>query len=212
MVTFAQLKMYFNDTFARAFGYPHHTLWTIADLESRLESICELLLANDSRPNRLDRILQDLASMGDIASSATSVAIQAIQGDVFEQASKVFHNAKQTLAMDDQRQYSWSDGRCTWVKIAHSTINECRNDDILTYDYRRGKTTTSYSVIITCLAECTEGLVMTLSISSTVNGKNIRMPLGQYSTSQDYSKPVQESFRRELENLLLAIYRERKLM
>jgi hypothetical protein len=218
------LKTHFNDTFDRAFGYPYHPLWTVADLESRLESIRELLIASDLRPNRLDLILQDLASLDDTASSPTSFPIRTIPGDVFEQASKVFHDAKQTLTKDGQHQYScsdgsctwvkysWSDGSCTWVKMAHSTINECRNDDILTYDYQRGKTTRSYSVIITCLAECSEGLVMTLSISSTVNGKNIRMPLGQYSTGQNYSKPVQENFRRELENLLLAIYKERKSM
>ena len=211
-VTLSQLKTYFNDTFDRAFGYPHHPLWTVADLESRLESIRELLLASDSGPNGLDSILQKLTSMEDTPRSLAAVSVRNAEDDAFEKASKAFQEAKQALTTDGQHQYSWSDGRCIWVKIAQSTINERRNDDILMYDYRRGKTSTSFSVIITCLAEYSEGLVMTLSISSSANGKNIRMPIGQFPIGQDYSKPVQENFRRELENLLLAIYKERKSM
>ena len=208
----SQLKTFFNDTFDRAFGYPYHPLWTVVDLESRLESIRELLIASDTRPNGLDEILQELASMEDTPPSLAAVSARNAEDVAFEKASKAFHDAKHALTTDDQHQYSWSDGRCTWMKIAHSTINERRNDDILTYDYRRGKTSTSYSVIITCLAEYSEGLVMTLSISSSVNGKNIRMPLGQYPIGQDYSKPIQENFRRGLEYLLLAIFKERRPM
>jgi hypothetical protein len=52
--------------------------------------------------------------------------------------------------------------------------------------------------------------VITLSISSNVNGKTIQMPIGQYSTAQDYATNVQENFITELTNMLLAIYKERK--
>jgi hypothetical protein len=55
-----------------------------------------------------------------------------------------------------------------------------------------------------------EGRVMTLFISSNVNGKTIQMPIGQYSTAQDYITIVQENFKTELMNMLLAIYKQRK--
>jgi hypothetical protein len=55
-----------------------------------------------------------------------------------------------------------------------------------------------------------EGRVMTLFISSNVNGKTIQVPIGQYSTSRDYTITVQENFKTELTNLLLAIYNEQK--
>jgi hypothetical protein len=128
-----------------------------------------------------------------------------------EKASKVFCQAKKHFLENRQDQYQWSDGRCTWVHSPHSSINECRNDDVLTYYSFRGRTTTSYSVIITCLASSSEGeRVMTLSISSNVNGKTIQVPIGQYSTAQDYAADLKENFITELTNMLLAIYKERK--
>ncbi len=48
------------------------------------------------------------------------------------------------------------------------------------------------------------------SISSNVNGKTIRTPIGQYSTAKDYVTNAQENFRTELPNLILAVYKERK--
>jgi hypothetical protein len=128
-----------------------------------------------------------------------------------EKASKAFCQAKKHFLENRQDQYQWSDGHCTWVHSPHSSINECRNDDVLTYTLFRGGTTTSYSVIITCLARSSEeGRVMTLFISSNVNGKTIQVPIGQYSTAQDYAIIVQENFATELMNMLLVIYKERK--
>ncbi|CAF1177851.1 unnamed protein product [Rotaria magnacalcarata] len=84
-------------------------------------------------------------------------------------------------------------------------MNEYRHDDILTYYWRNQ----SYSIIIICLASINdEGRVITLSIGSTVHGKMIRIPLGQYSIAQDYLTKLQENFSTELKNLLLLIYNE----
>jgi hypothetical protein len=204
-----QLKMYLMDTFDCAFGYPHHHPWTINDLECRLKSILQLLKPIEPKLNTIDGILQELISISDSLPIPPITANDA-QRDAFEKASEAFYQAKKHFLENGQNQYEWSDGRCTWVHSPHSSINEYRNDDVLTYHFLRGRTTTSFSVIITCLASChEEGSVMTLSISSNVNGKTIRMPIGQYSTAQDFTN-VQENFKTELKNLLLAIYKERK--
>jgi len=205
-----QLKMYLMDTFDRAFGYPHYHPWTINDLECRLKSILQLLKPIESELNTIDSIFQKLISISD-SLPTPPIAANDAQGRAFEKASKAFFQAKKHFLENGQNQYGWSDGRCTWVHSPHSSINECRNDDVLTYYSLRGRMTTSYSVIITCLANCSEeGRVMTLSISSNVNGKTIQMPIGQYSIAQDYAASAQENFKKELTNLLLAVYRERK--
>ncbi|CAF3919413.1 unnamed protein product [Rotaria sp. Silwood1] len=204
-----QLKMYLMDTFDCAFGYPNHHPWTINDLECRLESIHQLLIPNVPQLTTISAIFQELASISN-ASPIPPITINDTQRYAFEKASKAFCQAKEYFLQDGQNQFEWSDGNCTWVYSPHSSINECRNDDVLTYHSFRGRTTITYSVIITCLASSIEGVVMALSISSNINGKTIRMPIGQYSTAQDYATDVQENFRTELKNLLLAVYKERK--
>jgi hypothetical protein len=203
-----QLKIYLIDTFDCAFGYPKYHPWTINDLKCRLESISQLLMPNTQEPTTISGIFQELASISNSLPVPT-ITINGAQRNAFEQASKAFCQAKNYFLQDGQNQYEWSDGNCTWVYSPHSSINECRNDDVLTYHSFRGRTTITYSVIITCLASCIEGRVMTLFISSNVNGKTIRMPIGQYSIAQDYATNVQEKFGTELKNLLLAIYKER---
>jgi hypothetical protein len=205
-----QLKRYLMDTFDRAFGYPHHHPWTINDLKCRLESILQLLTPIEPKLNTIDAIFQELILMSG-SLTTPPITVNDAQRNAFEKASKAFCQAKKHFLENRQNQYEWSDGHCTWVHSPHSSINECRNDDVLTYYSFRGRTTTPYSVIVTCLASCSEeGCVITLSISSNVNGKTIQMPIGQYSTAQDYVTNVQENFITELTNMLLAIYKERK--
>ncbi|CAF1018672.1 unnamed protein product [Adineta steineri] len=205
-----QLKMYLMDTFDRAFGYPHHHPWTINDLECRLKSILQLLTPIEPKLDTADGIFQELISISDVV-SIPPIATGNTQRDAFANASEAFYQAKKHFLDNRQNQYEWSDGHCIWVHNPHSSINERHNHDVLTYHFTRGRTTTSYSVIIMCLASCSEeGSVITLSIGSDVNGKTIRIPIGQYSTAQDYIADVQEKFKTELRNLLLAIYNERK--
>ena len=203
-----QLQIYLIDTFDCAFGYPNYHPWTINDLICRLESISQLLTPTTSELTTISGIFQELASISNSLPTPT-ITMNGAQRNAFEQASKAFCQAKNYFLQDGPNQYEWSDGYCTWVYSPHSSINECHNDDVLTYHSFRGRTTITYSVIITCLASCIEGRVMTLSISSNANGKTIRMPIGQYSTAQDYATNVQEKFKTELKNLLLAIYKER---
>ena len=112
---------------------------------------------------------------------------------------------------DDQSPYEWSDGHCTWQESPHSSIDECRNDDVLIYhSFRRGNTI-RYSMIISCWASLTEERrLITFAIGSCANGKMIRIPIGQFPTSQDYANDVRDSFKAELKTLLLAIYKDRK--
>ncbi len=205
-----QLKMYLIDTFDRAFGYPQHHPWTINDLECRLKSILQLLMPSEPKLNTIDGIFQELILISD-SLPTPPITVHDAQRYAFEKASKAFCQAKKHFLENREDQYQWSDGSCTWVHSPHSSINECHNDDVLTYSLVRGRTTTSYSVIITCLARSSEeGRVITLSISSNVNGKTIQVPIGQYSTAQDYATIVQENFITGLTNMLLAIYKERK--
>ncbi|CAF5118354.1 unnamed protein product, partial [Rotaria sp. Silwood1] len=67
------------------------------------------------------------------------------------------------------------------------------------------------SVIITCFTNTNdEGKIITLAIGSTVHGKMIQIPLGQYSIAQNYVKELEQIFDAELKNLLLSIYNEQK--
>ena len=205
-----QLRRYLIDTFDRAFGYPHHHPWTINDLQCRLESILQLLKPIESKLSSIDEIFQELASISDTPLSPPLTTYDAYR-DAFEKASKAFVQAKQHFLNSHQNHYLWFDGHCTWVSNPHSSIKECHNADVLTYQLFQGRKSISYSVIITCWARCSDdGRVMTLCISSDVNGTKIEMPIGQHSTAQDYTNDVQESFLKELTYLLLAIYKERK--
>ena len=143
--------------------------------------------------------------------SAPPLTIHDVEQDAFSKAAKAFSDAKKYFVENEKNQYQWSDGNCTWVHQPHSWINERHNDDVLTYSSFRGRMTTSYSVIITCLARSSEDRrVITLFIGSNVNGKTIEIPIGQYSTTEDYTTIIQENFKTELMNMLSAIYKQRK--
>ena len=204
-----QVTKYLIDTFDRGFVYPYHHPWMIGDLKSRLESIRELLSAKNPMSDTTDTIFQQLASVA----SSTSPSIIAIgkEQNAFHKASEVFSQAKQHFINDGQSPYTWSDGYCAWVNTLHNSINECQHDDVLTYHSFSRNMTTNYSVIISCLASLNNDKdVITLSISSSVNGKMIRLPIGHYSIAQDYGSDVKKIFEIELKNLLLAIIKERK--
>lgn len=204
-----QLKMYLIDTFDRAFGYPSHHPWTINDLQCRLESIHQLLIPIDDKLSTMDSIFKELTSISSVL-PAQPIVINEGQHDAFEVASKAFYEAKKCLSESDPERYEWSNGYCAWTYNFNSSISEGYNNDILIY-YPPRRSSTPYRIIITCWAICSEeGRVMTLSIGSSVYGKTIQMPIGQYSTAQDYTIKAQKSFNRELINLLLAVCKERK--
>ncbi|UJR16960.1 hypothetical protein I4U23_003858 [Adineta vaga] len=205
-----QLKRYLMNTFDRAFGFPSYHPWTIDDLECRLKSILQLLIPTEPKLNTIESIFQELAL---ISNTSSSTNVDNIYRDVFEKTSKAFCQAKQYFIDTEGNQYEWSDGHCGWIYHPQSSINECYNEDILTYHSIRGRTTVSYSIIVKCLANCSEeGRIITFSMSSDVNGRTIEIPIGEYSTAQDYNSNVEENFGRELKNLLLAVYKERKVI
>jgi hypothetical protein len=205
-----QLRRYLIDTFDRAFGYPHYHPWMINDLKCRLESILRLLMPREPKLNTTDGIFQELISISDSIPTPPMIVYDT-QRDAFEKASKVFCQAKKYFLENGKNQYRWSNGHCAWIHNPHSSINERHNDDVLIYRSFRGETIISYSVIITCVARSSdEGRIMTLFISSDVNGKMIEIPIGQYSTAQEYATIAQDSFITELTNLILAIYNEQK--
>ncbi|CAF4297795.1 unnamed protein product [Rotaria socialis] len=196
-----QLKTYLIDTFNRAFGFPEYEPWTIEDLECRIKCISQLFTPSHSNLNTVGDIFRNLipltTSFKMIPTNDHPAAIQ--------NAANAFTQVKQEFLNSNSDQYSWFDGNCTWLNTAQHPMNEYRHDDILTYYWRNQ----NYSIIIICLASINdEGRVITLSIGSTVHGKMIRIPLGQYSVAQDYLTKLQENFSTELKNLLLSIYNE----
>ena len=202
--------MYLTDTFVRAFGYPNQHLWNIGDLKCRLQSIHELIAPSDPMLNSTEAIVKALASVSKVQPPRTIPPNDGRQA-AFQKASQAFCQAKANFENNGSQQYEWSEGNCTWQESPHSSIDECRNDDVLSYCSLQGRTTTINSLIITCWASLTEERsLITLAIGGCANGKMIRMPLGQYSTSQDYTNDVRESFKTELKNLLLAIYTEKQ--
>ena len=206
---FEQLSVYLTDTFDHGFGYPHQHPWTLGDLECRLEAIQELLSPSQSKLNTSDAIFQALASASDSTPPSTTVADGA-RRDILGEVSKAFCEAKQQF-VEDGHQYSWSDGSCSWMESPSVGSNEYRHDDVLTYQSFFRNKSTSYAVIITCWASFgQDGRTMTLSIGSSACGKMIRMPLIQCSTAVDAPLVLREIFKKEVKNVLLAIYKERK--
>ncbi|CAF3736525.1 unnamed protein product [Rotaria sordida] len=201
---FDQLKTYLIDTFNRAFGFPEYEPWTIDDLECRIKSIWELLISDDSKLNTIEDIFQNLFRL---TTSSQLIGTSAYHPTAIQKAADAFSQVKQEFLKSHANQYMWFDGNCTWLNSAQHSMNEYRHDDILTY-YCRNQ---NYSIIITCFTSINdEGRIVTLSIGSTVHGKMIRIPLGQYSIAKDYVTQLQEIFNRELKNLLLSIYNEQK--
>jgi hypothetical protein len=127
--------------------------------------------------------------------------------DIFEIAANAFQNAKRKFS-ESNNKYSWSDGGCLWLDSTQIAMNERRHDDILTF--RDGDGGMTRSIIITCLATLADkGNRITLSISSGVNGKTIRIPIVCCS-SQNVTLYFEEKFSIELNNLLKSIANERK--
>ncbi|CAF1502161.1 unnamed protein product [Rotaria magnacalcarata] len=199
-----QLKTYLIDTFNRAFGFPNYEPWTIEELDCRIESILELLVSSDSKRNTIEDIFQDLL---DLTTSPKLMSTASDHPPAIQKAADAFARVKQKFLKSNEDRYVWHDGYCTWLINKQNSVDEYRHDDILTY-YRRNQ---NYSIITICFASINdEGRVITLSIGSTVQGKMIRIPLGQYSVAQDYVKELQETFNMELRNLLLSIYNKQK--
>lgn len=198
-----QLKTYLIDTFNHAFGYPDYEPWTIQDLECRFKSIRELLEPTNAKLNTIEDIFRSLSSAGQsFQYLSTNDQLNAIQ-----KAAHAFTQVKTDFININKNQYEWFYRTCTWLNTAQHFMNEYRHDDILTY-YCRGQ---QYSVIIIFLTTINDaGRIVTLSIGSTVYGKMIRIPLGQYSIAQDYKTPLQEIFDAELKNLLLLLHHELK--
>ena len=205
-----QLKNYLIDTFNIAFGYPECSPWSIDDLQRRFESIHELLSPRDPRLDTTDTIFRELVSSCHSTTRTSSTATNS-SPDMFQKAAMAFELAKKNFSRLNNDQYSWSDGDCTWVENIETGDNERRHDDILTYDYREGRMSNSFSIIITCIATLTDGgNLITLSIGSTVNGKVCRVPIGRYSRTQNIAADVQKNFSIELNNLMKSIAKERR--
>ncbi|CAF5217159.1 unnamed protein product, partial [Rotaria magnacalcarata] len=169
-----QLKTYLIDTFNRAFGFPEYEPWTIDDLECRIKCISQLFTPSDSNLNTIGDIFRSLIPL----TTSSKLISTSDHPAAIQKAANAFTQVKQELLNSNPDQYSWFDGNCTWLNTAQHPMNEYRHDDILTYYWRNQ----SYSIIIICLASINdEGRVITLSIGSTVHGKMIRIPLGQYS-------------------------------
>ena len=197
--------------FDHAFGYPHHLPWTVGDLECRLEAIHELLSPAHPTLDTPDAIFEGLASLSD-SPSPPSVEASGAQRDILVEASKAFCEAKKYF-MERMRNCSWSDGYCTWIASSSIGPTEYRHDDVLIYQSFTRNKSTSYSVIITCLAELSDDRnAITLSVSSSVNGKTIRIPLAERATTSPSPINIRESFNVEVKNLLLAVYKERRTL
>lgn len=206
----SQLKRYLVDTFNIGFGYPQYQPWTIRDLECRLESIRELLSPRNPRLNTTEVIFKQLASALKTPLPASSTTTNVHQ-DIFQKAAIAFQEAKRKFSNSDD-QYSWSDGSCTWLDSTQTAMNERRHDDILTFNYRDGRMTGRCSIIITCLATLIdEETCITLSISSPVNGRISRIPIGCYSRTQNFTMDLQKNFIIELDNLIKSIAKERSV-
>ncbi len=207
----SQLKRYLVDTFNIGFGYPEYQPWTISDLECRLGAIHELLLPRDRKLNTTDAIFNDLASVHNTPLPASSTTTNVHQ-DIFQRAAIAFQEAK-TKFFDSNDKYSWSDGGCTWLDSTQTAMNERRHDDILTFEYGDEDQPSRASIIVTCLATLTdEETYITLSISSAVNGRISRIPIGRYSRSQNFTVDLQKNFVIELNNLIKSIARERRAL
>jgi hypothetical protein len=205
----SQLKRYLVDTFNIAFGYPQYQPWTISDLECRLESIRELLSPRNPKLNTTEAIFKNLASTQNNPLPASSTTINVHQ-DIFQKVAIAFQEAKRNFSNSND-QYSWSDGGCTWLDSTQTAMNERRHDDILTFDYRDGRMAGRCSIIITCLATLTDKKTcITLSISSPVNGRISRIPIGCYSRTQNFKMDFQKNFIIELDNLIKSIAKERR--
>ena len=203
----SQLKIYLIDTFNIGFGYPEYQPWTISDLECRLDSIRELLLPKNPKLNTIDAVLKDLGSAYNIPLLVSST-INNMDQDIFERAAKAFQDGKRKFSESNSK-YLWSDGGCTWLDSTQTAMNERRHDDILTFKY--GDRGLICSIIITCLATLADkGNYITLSISSGVNGRTSRIPIGCYNKSQNFTIDFEKRFPIELNNLLKSIANERK--
>jgi hypothetical protein len=206
----SQLKRYLVDTFNIGFGYPEYQPWTINDLECRLEAIRELLSPRNRTLTTTDAIVKDLASAHNIPLPTTSTTTN-IHQDIFEKAAIAFQKGKTNFSNSSNDQYLWSDGGCRWLDSTQTAMKERRHDDILTFEYRDGRMSGRCSIIITCLATLTDkDTCITLSINSAVNGRIIRIPIGCYSTSQNFTMDVQKNFVIELDNLIKSIAKERR--
>ena len=195
-----------------AFGYPQYPLWSIDDLECRLESIRELLLPRDPKFDTIGSVFKDLVSSNDSTRNPLSMPASN-SDDLLQEAARGFQIGKRSVENlnNVNELFTWSEGDCIWSNDIQTAANERRNDDILTYEYRDGRTSRSLSLIITCIALLVdEGKCVILSINSTVNGKTCRIPMGRYTNTRDFDALVQENLSIELRNLIKSVAKERR--
>ncbi len=198
------------DAFDTGFDCRDYEPSTINSLERRLESIQELLLPSNPNLMTTEAIFQELFSICNTPAPVLSMGTS-IHQDIFEKASNAFYEAKKVFLETNPNQYSWSEGTCTWLNNAYSTNNERRHDDILTYHVLNRGTSSSYSIIITCLATVSnDGNTIKLSVGSPINGEMIQMPIGHYGKAENYMTEFKRKFINELDNLLKSILKQRK--
>lgn len=212
-----QLKNYLIDTCDMAFGYPQYSLWSINNLECRLELIHELLRPANTQLNTTEVIFKNLVTSSQSMKTPSSLTAKNVSNDAFQKMALAIPLAKKKIAnlSSTTIEYSWSnEENCTWLDSMQTAgANGRRHDDILTYSYRDRRMSGSVSIIITFIAVLIdEEKSIKLSISSTVNGKTCRIPIDRYAVSENFDALIQRNFLDELQNLIKSIAKERKHM
>ena len=205
-----QLTTYLMDTCDVAFDYQMYQPWTMKSLEIRLDTIVRLLTPSDPVLISTEAIFQELISLS--SRSAPGLPLNNLnQKDIFTKAAVAFHKAKQFFSESSSNKYEWSNGSCIWPNKTYNTNDERQHNDILTYHVHNRFMSSSYSIIITCLATVHDaGNIITLSIGSSVNDTMIRIPIGSYGKDENYFTDFQTKFSTELTNLLQSICKQLK--
>jgi hypothetical protein len=192
------------------FGFPDYEPMPIDDLEVRVELIRELLLPSNPNLVTVQDCFQELIHIRNTLVPVRPVDTS-IHHDIFKKAANAFYAAKTHFLQIHPNRYSWSDGTCSWFDDSYNANNERQHEDTLTYYTGNRNTSCSCSIKIICLANVTdEGNVITLSICSQVNGTIIRIPLGQYTKGQNYTKEFEDKFAAELKNLIISVCKQEK--
>ena len=198
-----------QDTFNRAFGYPFEPLWTINDLECRLNIMLETLQSTDPKLNKLDTIFQKLLNLPK-ENLTTSLILDKTRQNVLNNVTTAIHLAKMELVNDDRKQqYCWSDGHCDWTEILHDKQVEYRNDDVLMYTQYSGRTMTQYLINVTCTARFSKSLdLIYIALNSNLYGQMIEIPIGRYGIKEKFEENIKQEFEGALFALLSIIYKQ----
>ena len=202
------LSLYLNDTFERAFGYPNQELWTVVDLETRLELMLNLLIVPDSETNTLKSNFDLLMNL-----PMHRLVPNIGQNANLENVSDVLQKAKDDLVKSNPQIYSWADGNCEWVQTLRNQSLEYRNDDVLMYQERIGLKLSFFLLPITCFSQIfDENQRIRITIATSTNGKLIEIPVGLYRTMDNFDSDLSENFMRSLKDLVFAVYSKRQAM